>query len=167
MNQPEQPTLDELTAGEIDHFDLAALRRTRQLFETLDPVPGDLVNRIQFGLTLDALEAEVAELQRFSGLVGIRSEGAGDVQTVTFTSSTMSTMVTITPTSADRARIDGWIAPGGAMDVELRVVGNSLTAVADSDGRFVFEDVPRGLGQFVLRAAGGGSQLVVTPSIEI
>lgn len=167
MNEPNQPTVDELASGEIDDVDLAALGHVRALFETLDPVPRDLLNRIQFGLTLDALEAEVAELQRSGDLVGVRADGDGDVQTVTFTSSALSTMVTITPTSPDRARIDGWIAPGGGVEVELRVVDHSLAAVADSDGRFVFDDVPRGLAQFVLRAPGAGSRAVVTPSIEI
>lgn len=168
MNQPDQPTVDELANGELDDVDLAALGHIRQLFETLDPVPRDLVNRIQFGLTLDALEAEVAELQRSGDLVGVRSDSDGDVQTVTFTSSSLSTMVTITPTSAERVRIDGWVAPGGGVAVELRVVGDDLQTVADSDGRFVFDDVPHGLAQFILRPpSDGNARPVVTPSIEI
>lgn len=167
MNQPDNPRLDELAAGDLDDFDLATLYQTRALFDRLDPVPADLVNKIQFGLTLDALEAEVAELQRSGDLVGMRSDPGGDVQTVTFTSSSLSTMVSVSPTSADRVRIDGWVAPGGAVEVELRVVGHSLSATADSYGRFVFEDVPRGLAQFVLRAPRDDSRPVVTPSIEI
>lgn len=167
MKQPDHPTIDDWAAGDIDEFDLLALHRTRQLFDRLDPVPGDLVNRIQFGLTLDALEAELAELQRSGDLVGIRSDGDGEVQTVTFTSSSLSTMVSVSAMSADRVRIDGWVAPGGGVEVELRVVGRALSAVADSDGRFVFEDVPRGLAQFVLRTPVTGSRPVVTPSIEI
>jgi hypothetical protein len=65
-------------------------------------------------------------------------------------------------------RIDGWVAPGGGVSVELRIVDHSLHTVADADGRFVFEDVPRGMAQFVLRPPSGVSQKpVVTPSIEI
>ena len=29
-------------------------------------------------------------------------------------------MITMTALSADRVRVDGWIAPGGGVDVELR-----------------------------------------------
>ena len=56
--------LDELAAGEIDDIDIANLHRMAQLYELLDPVPAGLVERIQFGITLDALHAEIAELHR-------------------------------------------------------------------------------------------------------
>ena len=76
-------------------------------------------------------------------------------------------MVTITPTAADRVRIDGWVAPGGGVVVELRIVDETRTTTADPDGRFVFDDVPRGLAQFTLRAPNGARPPVVTPSIEL
>ena len=50
-----------------------------QLYDTLDPVPSGLVDRIQFGITLDALHAEIAELQRSGDLVGVRAEASTDV----------------------------------------------------------------------------------------
>lgn len=167
MNPPNRPTLDQLAAGPLDGTDAEILAATAQLFDALDPMPAGLIERITFGITLDALEAEVAELQRIGDPVGVRSAAEGEIQTVTFTSSTLSTMVTITPTSPDRARIDGWVAPGGGVRVELRVIDRSLDAIADGDGRFVFDDVPRGLVQFVLRAPTGDAKPVVTPSIEI
>ena len=46
------------------------------------------------------------------------------------------------------------VFPGGGVDVELRLEEDTRHARADGDGRFVFEDVPRGLAQFVLRAPG-------------
>jgi hypothetical protein len=168
MNTPSsRPGLDELAAGEIDATDIDNLRRMAQLYDTLDPVPGALIDRIQFGITLDALEAEIAELQRSGDLVGVRADASTDAQTVTFTSTNMSTMVTITNTAADRVRIDGWVAPGGGVVVELRIVDETRTTTADPDGRFVFDDVPRGLAQFTLRAPSGQQQPVVTPSIEL
>jgi hypothetical protein len=138
------------------------------MYDFVDPVPNGLVERIQFGITLDALHAEIAELQHSSDLAGVRSEEATEAQTVTFTSASVTTMVTITPTSADRTRIDGWLVPGGGVSIELRAVDGSHHAAADPDGRFVFDDVPRGLAQFVLRPPKGSTQsAVVTPSIEI
>jgi hypothetical protein len=167
MTSP-RPGLTELAAGEIDAADIEILQRTAAVYAALDPVPAGLVDRIQFGITLDALHAELAELQRSGGLVGVRSEGT-DTESITFTSATLTTMITITRVSIDRVRIDGWIAPGGQLAVELRRIDETLETTADEDGRFVFEDVPRGIAQFVLRAtAGGDSQApVVTPSIEL
>ena len=162
-----RPDLDELAAGEIDATDLENLARVATLYDTLDPVPPGLVDRIQFGITLDALHAEIAELTRSGDLVGVRGEATSEAQNVTFTSASLSTMVTITPTAADRVRIDGWIAPGAGVAVELRIATDVLTTTADADGRFVFEDVPRGLAQFTLRAPAAGTPPVVTPSIEL
>jgi len=167
MTNP-RPSVEELAAGQIDRGDLAALDRIAELYAQLDPVPDALVDKIQFGMTLDALHAEIAELTRTADLVGVRSAGATDVQTVTFTSATYTTMVTITTLSADAVRIDGWVVPGVGVSVELRTESESLTAVADADGRFVFERVARGLAQFALRADGAAvAPDVVTPSIEL
>jgi hypothetical protein len=164
---PTRPSLAELAAGPIDDDDVRALGRVAHLYDRLDPVPSGLVERVQFGITLDALQAEIAELQRNADLVGVRGE-VSEAQTVTFTSSNLTTMVTITPTSAERARIDGWAAPGAGLVVELRTAAETLSTVADDEGRFVFADVQRGLAQFVLRPAAGTPQsAVVTPSIEI
>jgi hypothetical protein len=166
--QSRRPNLDELAAGQIEAEDLRVLAQMANLYESLDPVPANLIERIQFGITLDALHAEIAELQRSGDLVGVRSSEATEAQTVTFTSASLTTMVTITPMSADRVRLDGWAAPGAGFQVELRLVGESLNTVADDDGRFVFDDVPRGFAQFLLRPPPGGAQSpVVTPSIEL
>ena len=166
--QAPRPEVDLLATGQIDDTDIHVLTRIAALYRVADPVPHGLVDRIQFGITLDALHAEIAELQRSSDLVGVRSQEVTDAQTVTFTSPSTTTMVTITPVSADRVRVDGWVAPGDGVGVELRIVGESLTTTADAHGRFVFDDVPRGLAQFVLRhRPGAGAGPVVTPSIEI
>jgi hypothetical protein len=166
--QSRPPGLTELAAGQLDAEDSQLLRHVGDLYDSLDPVPSGLVERIQFGITLDALHAEIAELQYGGDLAGVRAEEATEAQTVTFTSASLTTMVTITPVSAARARIDGWLVPGGGVSIELRAVDGSHHTAADPDGRFVFDDVPRGLAQFVLRPPKGSTQsAVVTPSIEI
>ena len=161
-------SLDALAAGELDSIDERTLRRLRELYGSADPVPAGLVDRIAFGITLDALHAEIAELQRSTDLVGVRGDEVGETQTITFTSATLTTMITVSALSAERVRIDGWIAPGGAVRVELRRPDGSEHATADADGRFVFADVPRGLAQLVLRPPGGDEQRpVITPSVEL
>ena len=168
MTPTEPKWLTELSGEPIDRFDEDVLRRTAALYSTLDPVTDGLIQRVQFGITLDALEAEVAELQRSGELAGARSEEVSTAQTVTFTSSVLTTMITITPVSDELVRLDGWIAPGGGVEVELRTVDTTLRTTADADGRFVFENVRRGLAKFVLRApTSAGQSVVVTPSIEL
>lgn len=167
MTDPRQPSLEQLAAGTIDDFDIDVLRRTAELYTSLDPVPSGLVDRINFGLTLEALHAEIAELQRSADLVGVRAEADNDVQSVTFTSSTLTTMVTMTPLAGDRVRVDGWIAPGARVTVELRVGTETRRTESDDVGRFVFHDVPRGLAQFILRPDEDNTHAVVTPAIEI
>ncbi|MCU1658910.1 MAG: hypothetical protein JWO57_3566 [Pseudonocardiales bacterium] len=169
MSTPrDRSHLAELAAGPIDAEDVRVLGEIAALYQSLDPVPSALVERIQFGITLDALHAEVAELQRNGERVGGRSGAATADQTVTFTSASLTTMVAITSISAGRARLDGWVAPGDGIAVELRVIGETRHTTADSDGRFVFDDVPRGLAQLVLRRPGTPAPPpVITPSIEL
>jgi hypothetical protein len=168
MSPDLPPTRAELAAGPLDDSDRRVLQHLAQLFEQSDPMPKGLGERTKFAISLDALHAEVAELQRSDSLAGVRGDDAAGAQTVTFTSATLTTMITITPTSIDGVRIDGWIAPGGGVAVELRSVDQSLPTTADGDGRFVFEHVGHGLVRFVLRPpAPADAPPVVTPSIEI
>jgi hypothetical protein len=168
MSTSSNPSLDDLAAQPIDEQDTGALDRIAALFDRLDPVPDGLVDRIRFGITLDALHAEIAELQRNNDLAGVRSAGTAETQTVTFTSASLTVMVTISPSGAERVRIDGWVAPGGGVEVQLRLADDTRAATADPDGRFVFDDVPHGLAQFVVRQPSGVElPPVVTPSIEL
>jgi hypothetical protein len=163
--------LERLAAEPIDAVDERALAELARLYAEIDPVPPGLVERLQFGVTLEALNAEVAQLQRFdSELAGVRSDDAGptEAQTVTFTSDSITTMITITPAGPDTVRLDGWVAPGGGVVIELRTVDGRHSAAADANGRFVFDDVPRGLAQFLLRPPRPEQgQPVITPSIEL
>jgi hypothetical protein len=77
-------------------------------------------------------------------------------------------MITVTATSAELVRIDGWIAPGADVSIELRMADGVRATTADEDGRFVFDELPRGYAQFVIRPpAGSGQPPVVTPSIQL
>ena len=174
MNADSTRRLDELERGVVDDLDLLALATLRAIYEQGDPVPPGLVERVKFAITLDDLEAEVARLQRDSVPERVaRSELTSDdllkARTVTFTSDTVTTMVTITPITADSVRLDGWAAPGAFLQIELRVGETRHHVVADEDGRFVFDDVTRGLAQLVLRPTegSGGEHAVITPAIEL
>jgi hypothetical protein len=166
--EPDDPGLDALAGEPIDSTDLALLNSVRAFYDEHDPVPAGLVERIEFGLTLDALEAEVATLTQLDlAAAGARSTPEA-VRAVTFTSDSITTMVTITPLEPGSVRVDGWATPGAGVRVELlRDDGRSET-VADEDGRFVFARVPAGLARFALHlpAASGGAT-VLTPALEL
>lgn len=166
----DQSRLEALEATPIDDADGRALATLRRIYEVADPVPPSLLERVKFAITLDDLEAEVARLQReaVTDSVAARSENVLKAQTVTFTSETLTTMVTITPYGTGGVRIDGWATPGAGLGVELRVGETTLRTTADEDGRFVFDEVANGFAQFVLRPSGeGGDNAVVTPAIEL
>jgi hypothetical protein len=156
-------------SGTLDAADVRLLGEVAVVYDAADPVPPGLVERLRFAVTLDALEAEIAQLERLDlSIAGARADEATEVQTVTFTSASLTTMITIADTGAEHVRIDGWAAPGAGVSVELRTSDGVQSTVADADGRFVFERVARGLAQFVLRPPDGDTRpAVVTPSMEL
>ena len=159
---------ERLAAESLDADDFALLNSLRAYYDEHDPVPDGLVGRIQFELTLDALEAEVATLTQLD-LAGAGTRGAAteSVRTITFTSESMTTMVTITPDGEGSVRIDGWAAPGAGIRVEILLADGTRETYADDDGRFVFEQVPTGLAKFALHPADGESTTVVSPTMEL
>ncbi|HEV7146254.1 MAG TPA: hypothetical protein VGN48_04580 [Pedococcus sp.] len=153
----------------LDGEDLAILGEVREVFDRVDPVPSSLGDRVKFALTVQALEAEVAQLQRLSTeAAGVRSVDYARAQTVTFTSDSITAMVTISALDSETVRVDGWVT-GGRVEVELRERSRSSFLATDADGRFVFERIARGLAQFVLRPLDSGAQArpVITPTIEL
>ncbi|MDN5805003.1 MAG: hypothetical protein L0H26_10545, partial [Microlunatus sp.] len=109
-----------LAAEDLDPADYALLNSIHAYYDESAPVPDGLVARIQFELTLDALHAEAATLTQLelSGS-GVRSTSTEAVRTITFTSESVTTMVTITPQPDDTVRVDGWAAPGAGLLVEV------------------------------------------------
>ena len=171
MTTPDENRLaleEQLAAEPLDAEDSALLDSLRAYYEERDPVPDGLVERIQFELTLDALQAEVATLTQLDlASAGARSSGTESVRTVTFTSESMTTMVTITPDGEGSVRIDGWAAPGAGIRVEIRLTDGMRETYADDDGRFVFEQVPTGLAKFALHPADDEASTVVSPTMEL
>lgn len=158
-----EPTFEQ----PLDDVDLALLQALRDTLDGADPMPADLDERVQFALTVQALHAEIAELQRLPGeLAGVRSHDYERVDTVTFTGTSMSAVVTITHIDHESARVDGWI-DGDVTEVELRERNRSATVTVDGEGRFAFSHVERGLVQLVFRFADPETSPVITPSMEV
>jgi hypothetical protein len=98
--------------------DLALLRAVHDMWEMADPVPADLADRALFTLQLEDLEFELMRLHDTLAPLGAR--GPETVSTVTFAAESLTVMVTVTDSGPHRRRIDGWLAPGAALRVELR-----------------------------------------------
>ena len=166
---PEQAAAEE----DLDAADLAILAELRDYYEQHDPVPPGLVERVQFEITLDALEAEVATLTQLDlSLAGARSTPTEEVRTITFTSDSLTTMVTLTFQPDDTVRVDGWATPGAGMRVEVLLTGWARETRADEDGRFVFEGLPKGLAKFALHSEAtgpdaAGATTVLSPTLEL
>jgi hypothetical protein len=158
-----------LAAEELDSGDFALLNSVRAYYDERDPAPDGLVDRIQFQLTLDALHTEVATLTQLDlATAGTRSATTEAVRTITFTSDSVTTMVTLTPLGDGSVRVDGWAAPGAGILVELLLPDGPHNTYADDDGRFVFEGVPSGLAKFALHVPHGTELFtVLSPAIEL
>jgi len=164
---------DERTLAEqpLDDVDAATLRQVRDLYDVGDPVPDDLVERVKFSLALDEMFDEVARMTRMP-LDELAVRGAPTrTETLTFSADRLTAMVTVTPTSVGKLRLDGWLAPPAPHRVGLRLQdAGELEVVADEDGRFSFESLDPGFGQLSFRPLGADaedSSTVVTPLFQL
>lgn len=141
------------------------LDQVAYLVDELDPVPAGLVERAQFAVAIEDIDAEMAALQLDQRpLAGVRGGGPG---TITFFVGDLTVMVNVTRTGESH-RIDGWLVPAGEHGVEVRVADHGTTSTtADEGGRFVLTEVPRGTTQILVRLTGGRTRTVVTPTVVL
>jgi hypothetical protein len=153
----------------LDDVDLRLLNDIRGMFEAIDPMPADLPERIRFFLELRDLEIEVARLAAEEDSPLLAARGAEQSRTITFDSDSLTIMIRIDANRDGTARVDGWLAPPQRRDVEMKTIGDTLSAISDEQGRFAFVSVPRGTAQLVVRPAergpGGAGRSVVTPAL--
>lgn len=157
--------LDALADQPIDAVDTAVLTDLNRVLGVVDPVPVGIAERIKFELTLASLHAELAELQELrADVVGVRADTFEVTDTISFTSTNASLMISFEAHSPDSrtVRIDGWVTTPG-ITVELWQDGERYPAVADEDGRLVWEEVPELPSRFLIP----GDPPVVTPRIEL
>ena len=142
MNNPEADGL--ATANQpVDETDFVILGRVRQLFNETDPMPDE--------------DAPV---------LAVRGEERS--RTITFESDSLVIMIRVGANPDGTARLDGWLDPPGARQVEVSTSGPPLTVLADEDGRFAFGSVPRGRAQLTVRPESpgpAGGRAVITPEL--
>ncbi len=157
----------------MDERDLEILGSLVDIYDRLDPMPDMLPDVVLFGLQIADLDAEMARLVdselSLSGAAGTRS--VEHAKRVTFTSDSLTVMISVEQQPDRGLRLDGWAAPGGNLRAELRTDGSVLTVRCDATGRFVFESVPSGSVQLILHPTDGSDPAirlpVVTPALHL
>ena len=151
----------------LDDIDRTILDTVAEVFRAADPVPAGLTEDIKFALTVQAMHAEVAELQRVGAETALARSEYTHTQTLTFSAETISVMVTMSPIDADEVRVDGWVTGHESrVTVEIRTANRTVTAEVDVDGRFTIDPAPRGLVRFVFLPEDA-DRPVITPTVEI
>jgi hypothetical protein len=157
----------DIAAQPLDDFDSTVLDTIAEVFRAADPVPAGLTEDIKFALTVQAMHAEVAELQRVGAESALARSEYTQTQTLTFSAEALSVMVTMSPIDADEVRVDGWVTGHDSpVRVEIRAGTRTITAEVDDDGRFTVDPAPRGLVRFVFLPEGD-VRPVITPTVEI
>lgn len=157
---PQGAHSDDATTEDVPSWDLTP-EVLREMWDLVDPVPAGLADRAAFALevhdlTREDLELELLRLQSHgSDLAGARG-GGEPVRTVTFGSDTVTVMLAISDVDGGH-RIDGWVAPGGRRDIEVRTATGTTHERCDDTGRFALPLVPPGHLQLVLAADLEGS----------
>lgn len=156
--------------SEMSREDSLILQKIDELHQDLDPPPVDLAEKVLFGFDLELnLEAEIAELAEEPVLAGHR----GSSGSITFSSDSLTVMVSPRTTQDNQVRVDGWIAPEGEYQVGIRLDSGEQETLSNSDGRFAVEHLsPGDLVQFVVRRAkvprkDGGAEVVITPAVRL
>jgi len=153
----------------LDERDQEILDRLAAVHALADPPPADLDERVSFAIALDAVDAEVARLSEQLA-VGSGARGTERTRTITFDADSRTVMITVVDRPDGLVRIDGWLAPAAALQVELRLPEPAppRRVTADPAGRFAFDGVAHGLGQLLVQPPqGSASPRVVTPAFAI
>lgn len=150
--------------------DAQLLTDLQRMWELADPMPGDLPERVLFALDLEELDMDFELLRLVSTAqedLSVRSVSS-DVNTITFSGSSVTVMVRISELSGSRRRLDGWLAWTTPLRVVIHHSEGTYEAEVDERGRFVAGDIPAGMTRFVLTPADDEQATpCITPTVEI
>ncbi len=147
--------------------DAALFARMRSMWERVDPMPAELVDRMVAAVAVEDLSREYALLTLVEGsLAAVRGES--DTATLQFSDGTTSVLLHVTATEGGRRRVDGWV-DASALAIRLVQGERERQAEVGEHGRFAFEDVPSGVARIrmVVRDAAGELRDFQTPQFEV
>ena len=147
--------------------DAALFARMRRMWEDVDPVPADLVDRMVAAVAVEDLSREYALLTLVEGtLAAVRGES--DTATLQFSDGTTSVLLHVTATESGKRRVDGWV-DATALAIRLVQTDHEWSAEPGEHGRFAFEEVTPGVARLrlVVRDADGALRDFQTPQFEV
>lgn len=153
--------------GEDFAADAALFARMRSMWERVDPMPAELVDRMVAAVAVEDLSREYALLTLVEGsLAAVRGES--DTATLQFSDGTTSVLLHVTATEGGRRRVDGWV-DASALAIRLMEGERERQTEVGEHGRFAFEDVPPGVVRIrmVVRDAAGELRDFQTPQFEV
>jgi hypothetical protein len=148
--------------------DAELFRALRRTWETVDPEPVDLVDRMVAAVAAADLSDEYALLTLVADAETAAVRGDAEMLTLQFSDGTTSVLLHVSATESGRRRIDGWV-DGAALSIELEQDAGSWTTASDG-GRFAFDDVPPGMSRLRVmmdKTVDGGSAELRTPRFEV
>ena len=89
--------------------DAALFARLRAVWEEVDPVPADLVDRMVAAVAVEDLSREYALLTLVEGSALAAVRGETDTATLQFSDGTTSVLLHVTATEDGARRVDGWV----------------------------------------------------------
>ena len=147
--------------------DAALFARMRRMWEDVDPVPADLVDRMVAAVAVEDLTREYALLTLVEGtLAAVRGES--DTATLQFSDGETSVLLHVTATESGGRRVDGWV-DASALAIRLVQGDREWAAEPGEHGRFAFDEVTPGVARLrlVVRSADGALRDFQTPQFEV
>lgn len=147
--------------------DAALFAQLRSVWEEVDPVPADLIDRMVAAVAVEDLSREYFELTLVAGeMVAVRSDT--DTLTLQFSDGTTSVLLHVTASADDARRVDGWV-DASALAVKLVQGDREWSAELGETGRFAFDGVKPGVSRIrmVVRDQHEQMREFQTPQFEV
>lgn len=155
---------------EIEDYaaDAAVFARLRSVWQEVDPVPADLVDRMVAAVAVEDLSREYALLTLVESAELSAVRGDAETATLQFSDGSTSVLVHVTATEDGGHRVDGWV-DAASLAVRLVQGEREWSAKPSEHGRFAFDRVAPGLTRIrlVVRDQGGALHDFQTPQFEV
>lgn len=147
--------------------DAALFARMRAMWQDVDPMPAELVDRMVAAVAVEDLSREYALLTLVSGeLAAVR--GDADTLTLQFSDGDTSVLLHVTAPEEGQRRVDGWV-DATALAVKLVQGSREWSGELGEHGRFAFDEVRPGVSRIrlVVRAEDDQIREFQTPQFEV
>ena len=148
--------------------DAALFARMRAMWQDLDPMPAELVDRMVAAVAVEDLSREYALLTLVESSQFAAVRGETDTATLQFSDGTTSVLLHVTATEDGSRRLDGWV-DAAVLAIRLVQGDREWTADPGEHGRFAFESVSAGVSRLRLVVRGDDGELhdFQTPQFEV